>query len=85
MSELSMGKCGTCLNWKPPTKRNDFSSLPNDLLYGLCMKIEMSESGVEELENPPLAVTLDGSYYKADLFTRAEFGCVLHETTEATR
>lgn len=48
--------------------------------YGRCSKIgllnEFDEISEDDL---PLAFTKDASEYKADLYTKAEFGCVLYE------
>lgn len=47
-----------------------------DKKFGFCKSIKMG--GDLPLDKPtPLAVTMDGSQYMADLFTQAEFGCVL--------
>ena len=63
--------------WEEASERSD----RDDTLFGLCMKIQM---GVDlPMDRPtPLATTMDGSGYRADLFTRAEFGCVLWEEKE---
>ena len=47
-----------------------------DQTYGLCQGIPM---GPIEEKPLPLALTMDASEYQADLFTQAEFGCVLFE------
>lgn len=50
-------------------------------IYGLCIKNTMHlELGLDD--ELPLAVTMDGSQYQANLFTQAEFGCVSHEPTK---
>lgn len=48
----------------------------DDKLYGICDEIDL---GIDlPLDKPaPLAVTQDGSGYKAKLYTQAEFGCAL--------
>jgi hypothetical protein len=46
-----------------------------DRLFGHCEAIQMGPASAGEAL--PLALTLDGSGYMADLFTRAEFGCAL--------
>jgi hypothetical protein len=47
--------------------------------YKLCRGIPHAPDE-DDLEGGelPIALTLDASRYKADLWTRAEFGCVLH-------
>jgi hypothetical protein len=51
--------------------------------YGLCKKIDLLDSYDEVSEDElPLAFTKDGSDYKANLYTRAEFGCAAHEPKE---
>lgn len=51
-------------------------------LYRTCQRIEMPDTYGEKFtpETAPLAYTMDGSQYRADLLTRAEFGCVLWES-----
>lgn len=50
----------------------------DDKLFGLCRKVVLGDD--LSLDEPaPIAVTRDASNYQADLFTQAEFGCVLHE------
>lgn len=90
-----MKTCGSCkfwggeeVGWQPepapeqwpdePQKqysdRRDAAQAAND--YRTCQKVVMV---AEYKEDPPLAYTIDGSKYIADLRTLAEFGCVLHE------
>lgn len=50
----------------------------DDKLFGLCRKVILGDD--LHIDKPaPLAVTRDASDYMANLFTQAEFGCVLHE------
>lgn len=82
----TFGLCGDCVFWERPEQRTDFTNIwrdnESDKQYGRCREITLGD-GYEEAPDPlPLAVTKDGSDYKADLFTRADFGCVLHESTE---
>lgn len=83
-----MVNCGACKHWK--RRDEDFAEVVGyggrdwnaaevseaDRLYGHCEKIDMGPVDLEEL---PLATVMDGSQYRADLFTRAEFGCALGE------
>lgn len=89
-----MGTCGSCRYWQK--ERDDFRQVvefrddrsfeeryqadrEGDLAYGKCLGVPM---GPIECEPLPLAVTMDASAYQADLFTQAEFGCVLYEPPE---
>lgn len=49
-----------------------------DRMFGTCGAIQLGDE-IREDEAIPFAVTKDGSDYMADLFTRREFGCALHE------
>lgn len=52
-----------------------------DKMFGLCRHITMKPRlGMDD--PPPLAITLDGSEYMADLYTQATFGCVEFESKE---
>lgn len=56
--------------------------IDGDRLYGLCQAVQLGPWEPEQgqtLADAPLAIAVDGSEYRADLLTRAEFGCVLHE------
>lgn len=55
-----------------------------DMAYGECTRIK---HGRVSLPDPlPLAITMDGSDYHSALYTRGDFGCVLHEASaEATK
>jgi len=82
------GTCGGCLHWV--RDRTDFvmvvETLPpwndeqeaeasrRDLLYGRCEAISM---GPVSTPTDPLAVAMDGSGFRAEIYTLAEFGCVL--------
>jgi hypothetical protein len=46
-----------------------------DRLFGECQGVPFGDALTGP---PPLAAIRDGSDYKADLFTQAKFGCVLH-------
>lgn len=49
--------------------------------YRRCTKLNLLDSwdAIPE-EDLPVAFTRDASDYQADVYTKAEFGCVLHET-----
>jgi hypothetical protein len=86
-----MRACRSCRHWEHP--RSDFTQTVEpafgesttetwkaageaDQTYGSCLKIQMGPALLDEL---PLAICMDGSQYKADLFTQAGFGCALWE------
>lgn len=48
----------------------------DDQLFGQCRAINLGED-LDPDQPAPLAVTQDGSNYRAELFTQAEFGCVM--------
>lgn len=53
-----------------------------DRLFGECEVINLEAGTDLTVDSPlPLAVTRDGSDYRAHLYTQASFGCVLHEPT----
>lgn len=82
-----MINCGKCKWWKPPYELVGWSSpvensysedspgFAANQTYGHCELIQMGP--VSHSEPLPKAVVLDGSQYQADLYTQAEFGCVL--------
>jgi hypothetical protein len=88
--------CGTCKHWKverddfrqlvrfgDPVSddeyvRQEAAANEADRLYGECRAV--TDEGAT-LDHLPIAMTRDGSGYWSALFTRAEFGCVLHEPT----
>lgn len=84
-----MVNCGKCKWWKRPDQLTDWSSVVENSYdeedpgfaasqtYGHCELIVMGP--VSHREPLPKAVVLDGSMYMADLYTQAEFGCVLGE------
>ena len=52
-----------------------------DKMFGLCRRITLKPTlGMDD--QPPLAITLDGSEYMADLYTQPAFGCVEFESKE---
>ena len=55
-----------------------------EALYGVCTLITLPSYGerLEGTEDAPLAYTMDGSQYRADLITQTAFGCVLGEAVE---
>lgn len=75
--------CGTCRHWTPPTERTDFRNIfrgdDADRLFGICEAINLADSYDPPPDQIPLAVTKDGSDYKADLYTQESFGCVMWE------
>lgn len=59
------------------------ASVALNLLYRPCQRIKMPDNYSEKFtpDSAPLAYTMDGSGYRADLLTRAEFGCALWESS----
>ena len=79
--------------WMPPSQRTGFDNIFQweidvpiekqvDRTYGMCRHITLASEWAEAPNPPPLAVTKDGSDYKADLYTQATFGCVEYESKE---
>lgn len=77
-----MPKCKTCRWWDP-------SEAKMGGLVRICTKVPMfwdattwDDAGNRSFTKEhadKLAFTQDASDYRADLLTRAEFGCVMHE------
>lgn len=54
-----------------------------DKMFGQCREITLGGGREFDVDDElPLAVTKDGSDYKANLYTQATFGCVLFEDKE---
>ena len=81
-----MGTCDGCRHWLRPEERTDFydavtfadyrmNSDEVERTYGICRAVVQ---GWDLPSGPtPVAVVRDGSDYRASLFTKPEFGCVL--------
>jgi hypothetical protein len=75
--------CQTCKHWTPPKEfepqfdQSD-EEYPNG--RGVCERITMIGDSARPVPKTALAHVEDGSYYKAELHTKPEFGCVLHES-----
>lgn len=83
-----MGNCENCTFWKPPSLRTTFEQIfrwdPDkdkraDTKYGMCRRITLASEWDDPPDPLPLAVTKDGSDYKAELYTLPTFGCVEFE------
>jgi hypothetical protein len=83
-----MERCKTCKFWEPP-KNESYGEVPG---VGRCAKVvqfwnatEWAADGEGRKLLPEftadLAFVQDGSDYRADLYTKPEFGCVQHEGT----
>jgi hypothetical protein len=69
-------RCGSCTWWE---QRTDFKTVYNedvDQKYRRCEIVPMAEPYETPPDPLPLAVAMDGSEYRADLYTLADFGCV---------
>lgn len=93
--------CGTCVKWKSPDKRVDYTNAVSFTSGGDWEETyEQQEKadklfGVCEGVRPgfdldatdplPMATVVDGSQYLATLFTRAEFYCALYSDKEEDR
>lgn len=69
-----MKTCATCRLWVPSVMKNRFGS---------CHGVEFDGMG-RYSSSKKLAIVADGSGYAAGLYTKPSFGCVLHESKEAT-
>jgi hypothetical protein len=65
-------------------ERDEALTAAADQLYGICQKVVLSDPYDPFAPGDPLpiALTKDASDYTADLYTQAEFGCVLHTPPE---
>lgn len=85
--------CDTCRHWTSvkddwdgPLKVRWYDDIEDEIAanaqrnadYGRCDAAKFFDD-VGDKDDPPLAVTVDGSGYTARLYTRAAFGCVMHE------
>lgn len=72
--------CATCTHWRQSDDWNkpspDNVPQPDRANWGWCDLIGLPEYGEVVTVT---AYTKDGSDYKADLFTRSDFGCTLHQ------
>lgn len=79
-AEKDQKRCGSCAHW---ASRSDFLNLwageGADREYRRCGIVPLADSYEDAPDPLPLAVAKDGSDYKADLFTLADFGCVQWE------
>lgn len=84
-------RCKTCTHYKPcagdSTKGARWADHswddgePKPLYPGWCMKLEgpADEHDASTLpESGRMAITVDGSTYRADLLVTPDFGCILH-------
>lgn len=91
--------CATCRHWTPPSERVRYpnaltyyspgnwqagldATQAADLLYGECRAITLCDD-LEMGTPPPLATARDGSDYRADVYTQAEFGCAMWQEVES--
>jgi hypothetical protein len=86
-----MKQCKTCKHWTAVDK-NEWNEICNPYDPDTFESMEMPFE-VRRCEHPKLLfcerpveingfATMDGSEYKADLYTAEEYGCVLHEEGE---
>ena len=85
-------KCETCKYWGSTYERNNGEIKLSDTRVKPCARVKMfwnetewRKDGVDGLsfkDPSDLAFAQDGSDYRAELLTRPEFGCVMHELTE---
>jgi len=92
-------RCATCKHWLPPTENDyGLEHRANKMGVRRCGAAPMFEDSYELVPDESeeggvwvipaklqatTAFVQDGSSYQADLFTRAEHGCTMHETVSA--
>lgn len=79
-SVSDVNRCASCKHWQNPwdDPGSGTSKIPDDdrPRWGVCALIDMPDYSEK---TTTIAFTQDGSDYAADLHTRDDFGCVLHE------
>lgn len=79
--------CETCTHWKRYADVDDWDlrdiawSVEDPISWGHCQLIGLHDTYGGKVEGGVRAYTRDGSEYRADLFTRSDFGCVEHAET----
>lgn len=64
-----VNKCGDCKHFKPAEEDNDF---------GTCKRVMFADDHPSaEAYALEIALVIDGSGYRGELLTKADFGCVL--------
>ncbi len=85
--ENDMKQCKTCFFWEPP-KNESYGEVPG---VGRCSRVVQYWDATEWDKNGDrrqlrqefinsLAFVQDGSDYRADLYTKPDFGCVQHHS-----
>ncbi len=85
MTDYATARCRTCKHWRKPV--NDFGEVPGT---GKCLAAVQFWDATEWADDDEvrvlkaehagrLAFVQDGSDYRAELKTMADFGCVQHE------
>jgi len=70
-------QCITCSHWEREFEdRRTAEYNPN---HGLCSIAEMGCA--DKFDDVPM-ITLDGSFYMAELWTRSDHGCIEHKERE---
>lgn len=80
-----MNHCATCKHWTTPEHDTGdwWSGSTSGVEFphgrGECTRITMIGDSARPVPKADLAHVEDGSGYRAGLYTKPEFGCVLHE------
>jgi hypothetical protein len=82
-----MSRCGDCVHWQNPWTDDDQTrgwmtvEKAQQPRWGTCQKISLTYRRADLAEDVT-AFTMDGSEFMADLYTRDDFGCTLHQPRE---
>lgn len=80
-----VNRCVSCKHWQnpwdDPGTGTDKIPVDDRPRWGVCALIDMPDYSEK---TTTIAFTQDGSDYAADLHTRDDFGCVLHDPSTAT-
>jgi hypothetical protein len=76
--------CSSCKHWRGPTepRGDDYDDEIRDR-FGRCDRVPHYPGHDPLLIADEVAFVQDASGYSANLYTLAEFGCTLHEVTNA--
>lgn len=78
-----MKTCATCRHWEKYDEKSDWwcgdENVERPHGRSPCNRITMIGDEARPVPKEELAHVQDGSQYAAVLYTKAEFGCVLHD------
>lgn len=73
-----IAQCGNCAHWKSPLDPME-DDIDDSVGFGRCLAIKHYPGHDQTMIENADAFVQDASGYKADLYTRPDFCCTLHE------